>query len=261
MICPYCGAQQQSKSIYCDNCGQQLPALHTEEPTPQKHPFRFWLVSLILLPILLIIGIALYAMHAPQPTEPESSVLPAPQVWNGGTAALLWSEDVIDSEADRQALCNRLQEVSTMLQMPVGIQLSDEPISDDDTAREQAIADFTEQFPDATDGVFLYLDLTEPEPGQTYNSHDYFLTYGAAQLYYTNAPDYNRIAEIFAQVNAACEVEQATTLRRVELFCTALEETYQEGIPDGYYVQDSDTGQYLYESDGEIGWHDTLPEE
>ena len=103
--------------------------------------------------------------------------------------------------------------------------------------------------------------MTEPESGQTYNSHDYFLTYGAAQLYYTNAPDYNRIAEIFAQVNAACEVEQATTLRRVELFCTALEETYQEGIPDGYYVQDSDTGQYLYESDGEIGWHDTLPEE
>jgi len=45
------------------------------------------------------------------------------------------------------------------------------------------------------------------------------------------------------------------------LFCTALEKTYQEGIPDGYYVQDSDTGQYLYESDGEIGWHDTLPEE
>ena len=61
-------------------------------------------------------------------------------------------------------------------------------------------------------------------------------------------------------MNAACELEQATTLRRVELFCTALEKTYQEGIPDGYYVQDSDTGQYLYESDGEIGWHDTLPE-
>ena len=74
-----------------------------------------------------------------------------------------------------------------MIQMPVGIQLSDEPIPDDDTAREQAIADFTEQFPDAADGVFLYLDLTEPEPGQTYNSHDYFLTYGAAQLYYTSA--------------------------------------------------------------------------
>ena len=145
-------------------------------------------------------------MHTPQPTEPESSVLPAPQVWNGGTAALLWSEDVIDSEADRQALCNRLQEVSTMIQMPVGIQLSDEPIPDDDTAREQAIADFTEQFPDAADGVFLYLDLTEPESGQTYNSHDYFLTYGAAQLYYTNAPDYNRIAEIFAQVNAAVAI-------------------------------------------------------
>ena len=144
MTCPYCGAQQQSKSIYCDNCGQQLPALHTEEPTPQKHPFRFWLVSLILLPILLIIGIALYAMHAPQPTEPESSVLPAPQVWNDGTAVLLWSEDVMDSEADRQAICHRLQEVSTMIQMPVGIHLSDEPISDDDTAREQAIADFTE---------------------------------------------------------------------------------------------------------------------
>lgn len=261
MTCPYCGAQQQSKSIYCDNCGQLLPALHTETSVSQKHPFRFWLVSLILLPILLIIGIALYAMHAPQPAEPESSALPAPQVWNGGTAALLWSEDVIDSEAERQAICHRLQEVSTMIQMPVGIHLADEPISDDDTVREQAIADFTEQFPDATDGVFLYLDLTEPEPGQTYNSHDYFLTYGAAQLYYTNAPDYNRIAEIFAQVNAACELEQATTLRRVELFCTALEETYQEGIPDGYYVQDSDTGQYLYESDGEIGWHDTLPEE
>ena len=128
MTCPYCGVQQQSKSIYCNNCGQLLPALHTEEPTPQKHPFRFWLVSLILLPILLIVGIALYAMHAPQPTEPESAVLPAPQVWNDGTAALLWSEDVIDSEADRQALCNRLQEVSTMIQMPVGIQLSDEPI-------------------------------------------------------------------------------------------------------------------------------------
>ena len=195
MTCPYCGVQQQSKSIYCDNCGQQLPALHTEEPTPQKHPFRFWLVSLILLPILLIIGIALYAMHAPQPAEPESSALPAPQVWNGGTAALLWSEDVIDSEAERQAICHRLQEVSTMIQMPVGIHLADEPISDDDTVREQAIADFTEQFPDATDGVFLYLDLTEPEPGQTYNSHDYFLTYGAAQLYYTNAPDYNRSGE------------------------------------------------------------------
>lgn len=128
-------------------------------------------------------------------------------------------------------------------------------------AREQAIADFTEQFPDAADGVFLYLDLTEPEPGQTYNSHDYFLTYGAAQLYYTNAPDYNRIAEIFAQVNAACELEQATTLPRSGVVLHALEETYQEGIPDGYYVQDSDTGQYLYESDGEIGWHDTLPEE
>ncbi len=261
MTCPYCGAEQITASIYCENCGQQLPVTTADATLTNstKHPFRFWLLPLIVLPVLMIAAIAGITFYQQATTDPTTRKLPEGLLTERRNQAVLICEDGSRfTEADMQTMTDCLKETAKQLQMPVGVRFGETPRSDAEASREQSIADYSAEFSTSEDGVWLYLDFAAnvEDPDMT---QDYLLTAGAAQLYYTNSPDCNRISEIFEQMQPALEKETADGVQAVTLFCNALLQYKAAGIPPEYYVYDSDTGQYLYEQDGEIAWHTEMP--
>lgn len=267
MTCPYCGAQQEKiDSIYCENCGQLLPALHSEmEPfKTQNHPVRFWLLLLIGLPILVIFATAVFVRY--QNDTEQTDTAASGEIDTSGTfydrrerAVLICESADRFSEAELQAMSDQLWETSEVLQMAIGVRIGETPLSSQETAREIAIADFQQEFPSVESGVWLYLDFSADVAAFDYEVYDYLLTYGSAQLYYTNAPDNDRISEIFSQLNPTLQKGSEDGVQAVNQFCDALRGYHQAGIPDGYYVYDADTGQYLYEENGIISWHDMPP--
>ncbi len=260
MTCPYCGAEQETDSIYCDNCELLLPAVADDAPLQNtaNHPFRFWLLFL-LVPIALLVGIAIFAAQHPTQTtqtgEGQSTL--SSQIKQQGNAALLCEDASRFSETEQETMLDTLAETSETLQMAVGVRIGATPLQQDTASKEAAIADYIATFSEEANGVWLYLDGTVT--GNRDTAKDYLLTAGAAQLYYTNSPDCDRIAEIFAQMQPTLEATSIDGIQVIQQFCDALLQYYEEGILPEYYVYDADVEQYLYEQDGEIVWRTEPP--
>lgn len=261
ITCPYCGIQQEEQdSIYCENCGQLLPALHSEiePPQSQNHPIRFWLLLLIGLPILVILATAVFVRYQNDTESSESTA--SDGFYDQSKQAILICEDPSRfTETELQTMSDVLQETSETLQMAVGVRIGETPLNGQEAAREIAISDFQQEFPSAENGVWLYLDFSANAADLNCEVYDYLLTYGSAQLYYTNASDNDRISEIFSQLNPMLQKGREDGVQAVNQFCDALLHYYQAGIPDGYYVYDAEAGQYLYEESGVISWHAVPP--
>lgn len=261
ITCPYCGVQQEKQnSIYCENCGQLLPALHSEiePPKSQNHPIRFWLLLLIGLPILVILATAVFVRY--QNDTASSDPAASDVFYDRREQAVLICEDPSRfTETDLQTMSDTLQETSETLQMAVGVRIGETSLSGQEAAREIAISDFQQEFAAAESGVWLYLDFSANAAESDYEVYDYLLTYGSAQLYYTNAPDNDRVSEIFSQLNPMLQKGSEDGVQAVNQFCDALLDYHQAGIPDGYYVYDADAGQYLYEENNVISWHAVPP--
>lgn len=267
IICPYCGVQQEeSDSIYCENCGQLLPALHLEQPQPdtQKHPFRFWLLLLIGLPVLVILATAVFVRHQNDTEQSDTTTLSETGImhtfYDRSEQAVFICENADRfTETELQTMSDELRRTSETLQMAVGVRIGETPLRSQEAAREISISDFQQEFATAESGVWLYLDFSGGVAESDYEVYDYLLTYGSAQLYYTNAPDNNRIGEIFSELNPMLQRGEEDGVQAVKQFCAALISYAQAGIPDGYYVYDADMRQYLYEEEGIISWHDMPP--
>lgn len=267
ITCPYCGIQQEeSDSIYCENCGQLLPALHAERESSktQTHPFRFWLFLLIGLPILVILAMGIFARH--QNNIEQSNITTSSETGIMHTfcdrseqAVFICENADRFTETELQIMSDELRKTSEILQMAVGVRISETPLTSQESAREISISDFQQEFATAESGVWLYLDFSASVVESEYAVYDYLLTYGSAQLYYTNAPDNDRINEIFSQLNPMLQKGEEDGVQAVKQFCAALISYAEAGIPEGYYVYDADIGQYLYEENGSIFWHDSPP--
>lgn len=267
ITCPYCGVQQEeSDSIYCENCGQLLPALHPEiePPKTQNHPFRFWLLLLIGLPVLVILATAAFVRYQ-NDTEQSDTTTPSETgimhtFYDRSEQAVFICENADRfTETELQTMSDELRKTSETLQMAVGVRIGETPLTNQAAAREISISDFQQEFATAESGVWLYLDFSASVAESDYEVYDYLLTYGSAQLYYTNAPDNDRISEIFSQLNPMLQRGEEDGVQAVKQFCAALISYAEAGIPEEYYVYDADTGQYLYEENDLISWHDTPP--
>lgn len=265
--CPYCGIQQEeSDSIYCENCGQLLPALHAEGESSktQDHPIRFWLFLLIGLPVLVILATAVFVRY--QNDTDQSNITTSGETGSGNTfydrreqAVFICENADRFTETELQTMSDALQKTSETLQMAIGVRIGETPLPSQETAREISISDFQQEFVTAESGVWLYLDFSASIAESDYEVYDYLLTYGSAQLYYTNAPDNDRISEIFSQLHPMLQRGEEDGVQAVKQFCAALISYAEAGIPEEYYVYDADTGQYLYEDNGLIFWHDMPP--
>lgn len=255
MTCTHCGADLPEQAAVCENCGKPV----TAQP---KHPFRFWLLLCLIIPPILIAATAVYTHFYNQshPTESaaEASAAETVPVISRPHAALICEDETLLPAEETEALADRLEETAQYLNMSVGVHIGAEPLTQQMEARSQSIQDYTDCFGEAADGVWLYLDCSAKTPYEE-NVHHYLLTSGAAQLYYTNAPDYDRIYAIFQQLAPALQVSAEDPVQAVHLFCNALEQYYDIGFPSDYYVYDEDAEQYLYQQDGEIAWHEEPP--
>lgn len=108
-----------------------------------------------------------------------------------------------------------------------------------------------------TDGVFLYLDLS----GES-DLFDYISTSGKGQFYYTNSSKYDRISDIFSDMNPYLTRGNEDVPQAVYEFCFNLKSYAEQGAPsDTYYTYDSGTGTYLIMEDGVVKEVSELPEE
>ena len=108
--------------------------------------------------------------------------------------------------------------------------------------------------------VAVFLSGTRVDRADTrdtsYAPYDYIYTRGWAQFYYTNSESNNRVDEIFSALDPYLERGQEDPYEAVLAFCNELEYYYGEGIPDHYYVRQTDKEgtdeEYMYVQDGEI---------
>ncbi|MDD7294211.1 MAG: TPM domain-containing protein [Oscillospiraceae bacterium] len=175
----------------------------------------------------------------------------------------LWDEaDVLTTEEEIE-LSQLIFDTAESIQMNVFVRLGANELSGQEDAREYAIDDYLATFGDSkdSDGVYLYLDLYGSYIDSTdYAPHDYIVTHGIAQLYYTNARD-DRISEIFSQMNPHMKRGQEDPYTAVTIFCENLQSYYEKGIPNDYYVYDDEYDQYLYidEKTDTPVWSDNKP--
>lgn len=159
-----------------------------------------------------------------------------------------------DSEFDD--IMEDLKETAEETGMYIGVWIGSEPMGESQTI---AFCDDTydELFGINTDGVFLYLDMS----GEA-DLFDYISTSGKGQFYYTNSSEYDRISEIFSDMNPYLERGNEDVPMAVYEFCFHLRFYAEQGVPsDTYYTYNSDTGTYLIMEDGVVQEVSELPEE
>lgn len=159
-----------------------------------------------------------------------------------------------DSEFDE--IMDDLEETAAETGMYIGVWIGSEPMGESQTI---AFCDDTyeEYFGINTDGVFLYLDMS----GEA-DLFDYISTSGKGQFYYTNSSEYDRVSEIFSDMNPYLGRGEEDVPMAVYKFCFDLKYYAEKGAPsDTYYTYDSGTGTYLIMEDGVVQEVSELPEE
>ncbi|MDE6088478.1 MAG: TPM domain-containing protein [Oscillospiraceae bacterium] len=106
-----------------------------------------------------------------------------------------------------------------------------------------------------SDGLCYYMDLRGHSP-----AYDYISTCGMAQFYYTNAKNNDRVDAILRSLDAYLVPAGSEDITgAVAKFCEQLEYYYNAGIPERYYVYDSQEHQYYHVEDHQIIATSTKP--
>ncbi len=108
---------------------------------------------------------------------------------------------------------------------------------------------FNPQYGVDTDGILLVINNS--------TKFDYITTSGMGQMYFYNGPEDDRVDEIFDYMWD--NILEGNTYAAIEDFCYAVESLYDEGIPDGAYVYDDDTEEYMYMKGDKLVTADSLP--
>jgi len=166
----------------------------------------------------------------------------------------VYDDAVVLTAEEEQELDDRIRETAEKIDMNVAVFLSGTRVDRADT-RDTAADYYIELFGKKSDGVFYYMDLSG-DGDTSYAPYDYIYTRGWAQFYYTNSESNNRVDEIFSALDPYLERGQEDPYEAVLAFCNELEYYYGEGIPDHYYVRQTDKEgtdeEYMYVQDGEI---------
>ena len=99
-----------------------------------------------------------------------------------------------------------------------------------------------------TDGICIYIDVSS-------NAHpyDYISTSGMAQFYYTNSDSNNRINSMHYAIDKYLyPIGSEDVSGALNEFADQLENYYEAGIPDAYYVYDDVYHKYYHVENGEI---------
>ena len=114
----------------------------------------------------------------------------------------------------------------------------------------ESLADTTydQLYPKGSDGICFYLDLSGAD-----HPYDYISTSGMAQFYYTNSERSNRIDQMHYAIDKYLyPVGNEDISGALNEFADQLENYYEIGIPDAYYVYDDEYHKYYHVENGEI---------
>ncbi len=167
-----------------------------------------------------------------------------------------YDEGELLSDDETEEVVTLLQDTADTLEMDLGVYLGSTPLGEHNTI---SLCDDTydEIFGINSDGVFLYLDLSDED-----DLYDHISTSGAAQFYFSNAEECDRISEIFEEMNPYLSRGAEQPVEAITAYCDALTAFYQMGIPDAhYYVYDDDRDAYGIYEDGKVQWKKELPDE
>lgn len=114
-------------------------------------------------------------------------------------------------------------------------------------------AAYTELFGVKADGLSYYIDLKGASP------YDYIATFGRGSFYYTpENPD--RIYAMEDQVAPSLRpVGSENVVEAVQKFSELVKYYYQQGVPEYYYLYDTETRMYYHLEDGEMVATNTKP--
>ncbi len=144
-------------------------------------------------------------------------------------------------------VAERLQEAADHINMNVVAILGNEKHSDT-MIESMTDSTYDQLYGPKTDGICLYLDLSGAE-----HPYDYISTSGLAQFYYTNSSSNNRIEQMHYAIDKHLyPVGSEDAYHALLEFADQLENYYEIGIPDHYYIYDDVYHEYYHVENGKI---------
>jgi len=151
------------------------------------------------------------------------------------------SEDAFSTAYDR------LQEAADNTNMNVAVILGNEARSEI-TIESMTDSTYDQLYGNKTDGICLYIDLSGVA-----HPYDYISTSGMGQFYYTNSSDSDRIGQIHYAIDKYLyPVGREDVEGALLCFADQLENYYEIGIPNHYWVYDDVSHEYYHVEDGKI---------
>ena len=151
------------------------------------------------------------------------------------------------SESQYSEVYKRLHDTADALNMNIVVIIGNEVRSETviETMTDSA---YDQLYGNKADGVCLYLDLSGvPHP------YDYISTCGIAQFYYTNSSKSNRIEQMHYSIDKYLyPIGMEDVTGALNEFADQLENYYEIGIPEDYYVYDDVYHKYYHVENGEI---------
>lgn len=159
----------------------------------------------------------------------------------------LFDEGNYLSTDDFVTAAERLQEAADNVNMNVVVILGKDARSEI-TIESMADSTYDRLYGNKTDGICLYIDLS----GVTH-PYDYISTSGMAQFYYTNSSESNRVEQIHYAIDKYLyPVGREDVPGALQAFADQLENYYEIGIPDRYWIYDDVYHEYYHIENGEI---------
>ncbi len=141
----------------------------------------------------------------------------------------------------------RLNEAAEHTGMNVVVILGSERRSDT-TIETAADSTYDQLYGQKTDGICIYIDVSS-------NAHpyDYISTSGLGQFYYTNSSESNRVdSMLYAVEKYLYPAGSEDVFGAVMAFADQIENYYEIGIPDRYWVYDDLYHEYYHVENGQI---------
>ena len=144
-------------------------------------------------------------------------------------------------------VAERLNEAAENIHMNVVAILGNQQRSDT-TIESMADSVYDQLYGNKTDGICLYIDLSSAA-----HPYDYISTSGLAQFYYTNSDRSNRIDSMLYSVEKYLyPIGREDAVGALKEFANQLEDYYEIGIPDEYWVYDDLYHEYYHVENGQI---------
>ena len=144
-------------------------------------------------------------------------------------------------------VAERLNEAAENVNMNVIAILGNEARSDT-TIESMADSVYDQLYGNKTDGICIYIDLSSAA-----HPYDYISTSGLAQFYYTNSRESNKVASMLYSVETYLyPIGSEDAVGALKEFANQLENYYEIGIPDRYWIYDDLYHEYYHVENGKV---------